>query len=512
MSLAYKLWKIGNVLLEENIKEVIKINPGAKEEPEYINLDFNIRHGKVISLELKRGAVSRNKMFFTKKMGSGKATFYLYPNIALRLNSKKSAEDKLFLLINTVKNSLVSYSSPENRKLAQIVADFFDNHADHEALRQLKEIRSGYHWFWLSVNGACFPEIMPEIWTNWYKCPVNQLKDSKQGYDIFTNKKTMVGYRPEFKIFSYDQYHDSLNYRVIENLSLSFESARSIKFAWDYILEKLVFFYKELEYIIIPNMLYDDPKAYREVLKRLITANETTKRKPDKLKFLRKEEKKLKKELDKLESEQKRKKKLEPEKERLITETDKKYKKMRARIDAMDTGFISEFKEQADHLGDLKNSVTLDFIFISINRTDLSFMVKGAIEDVIPSRLSKLVEVMRELKMEDNITLSAKNKDKVYLQDYFNRDELYFILNKSKKHNENRILQERLHLARLLLTDETITWDDLLSRFEFNREYDYEHKKRVRDGIKEWIDFPRSYTRNENMVMEFFRKIKKLKE
>ncbi len=513
MSLSYKLWKIGKVLSEEDIKAVIKLDPSTEEEPGYINLDFNIRDYRIISLELKKEAVSRDRMFFTKKMGgSGTGIYYLYPNLELKLKAKERAKDKLAQLVNTIKNSVMPYSNDKNQKLAELITDFFDNNADYETLSRLKEIRNGYYWFWISVNGKTFPEIMPEVWANWYKSPVVPLKEASQGYDVFTNKETIVGYRPEFKIFSYDQYHDSLNYRIRENLPLSLESARNIKFAWSYILEKLVFFYKGLEYIIIPNMLYDDKEAYRKILKRLVRANKATKRKPGRLDVLRKEEKQLKKELSKLEREQKRKKSKDMEKEKLISHIDKKHRETMTQIYNEDTGFISEFKEQADYLEELKNSVTLDFIFTSINRTNLSFELKGAIEDVIPSRLSMVVDAMRKFGIEDNITLSSKKRDKIYLQDFFNRDELYFVLSKSQNQNKNRILQERLHLARLLLTDETITRDDILSRFEFNREYDYEHKKRIKDGVKDWIDFPQSYTHKEKRMMEFFCEIKKLKE
>ena len=191
---------------------------------------------------------------------------------------------------------------------------------------------------------------------------------------------------------------------------------------------------------------------------------------------------------------------------------DKEYKKTIAEIEVRDTGLITEFKEQIDHLGDLKNSVTLDFIFTAINRTNLSFEVKGAIEDIVPSRLARLVDDMKSIGIEDNITLHSRDRDKAYLQDYFNRDELYFVINKSQKQNKNRILQERLHLSRLMLTDETITMEDLLARFEFHRETDYAHKKRMNNGVKDWINFPENYTRPENKLLEFFRAIKKIKE
>ncbi|SDU36788.1 TM1802 family CRISPR-associated protein [Desulfobacula phenolica] len=517
MSLSYKLWKIGSILSEKDIKEVIKINPDANsnggEEQEYINLNFNIKESKVISLELNKNSISKDKMFFTKKMGgAGGGIYYLYPNLQLKLKEKESIKTKLPLLINTMKKSVLCFSQNRNQELSQAVVDFFDNNTTDDVIASLDKIIGGYFWFWISINGRTLPESMPEIWTSWFEKPVNKLKESGPGYDIFTNQETLVGYRPEFKIFSYDQYHDSLNYRVKENLPLSLESAGNIKLAWIYILEKLIFFYKGLEYIIIPNMISDDPKAYQKILDRLVRANNATKRKPGKLDALWKEEKKLKSALDRLKKKLGRKKTAETKQVGEIAGMNKEYKETIAQITTMDTGLITEFNEQADQLADLKNSVTLDFIFTTINRTNLSFEVKGAIEDVVPSRLAKLVDVMKSFGIEDNITLHSKNRDKIYLQDYFNRDELYFVINKSQKQNKNRILQERLHLARLLLTDEKITTEDLLTRFEFHRESDYAHKKRINNGIRDWINFPENYTRQENKVMKFFHAIKKIKE
>lgn len=516
MSLSYKLWKIGSVLSEKTIKEVIKLNPDASfndgEQPEYINLNFNIKDSLVVSLELRKKAISKDKMFFTKKSSAGTGTYYLYPNLELKLKENESIKTKLPHLINTMKKSVLCFSEGQNQEFSQVIIDFFDNRTDDEVIASLNEIKGGFFWFWISVNGQSLPEIMPEIWTNWYKIPANKLKESGVGYDIFTNQETLVGYRPEFKIFSYDQYHESLNYRVKENLPLSLESAGNIKLAWIYILEKLAFFYKGMEYIIIPNMISDDEKAFQEVLSRLVRANNATKRKSGNFAFLRKEEKKLKQALDRYEKKKRSKKATGTAQNGDISEIKKIYKKTVAEIEASDTGLITEFKEQTDHLGDLKNSVTLDFIFTAINRTNLSFEVKGAIEDVVPSRLARLVDDMKSIGIENNITLYSRDMDKAYLQDYFNRDELYFVVNKSQKHNKNRILQERLHLARLLLTDETITMEDLLARFEFHRESDYAHKKRMNNGVKDWINFSEKYTHPENKIIEFFQAIKKIKE
>jgi CRISPR-associated protein Csh1 len=452
-------------------------------------------------------------MFFTKKMGgSGGGIYYLYPNLQLKLKENESIKTKLPLLVNTMEKSVINFSQNGNQEISQAIIDFFDQHSDDEVLASLDEIKGGYFWLWISVNGQSLPEIMPEVWQNWYETPVNKLKESSVGYDIFTNQEALVGYRPEFKIFSYDQYHESLNYRVKENLPLSLESAKNIKLAWVYILAKLAFFYKGLEYIIIPNMIIDDKKAFQKVLNRLVRANKATKRKAGNLAFLRKEEKKLKQALDRYEKKKHGKKATGTDKKGDIPEIKKEYKKTVAEIGVLDTGLITEFKEQTDHLDDLKNSVTLDFIFTKIDKKSLSFEVKGAIEDVVPSRLAQLVDEMKSIGIEDNITLHSRDRDKIYLQDYFNRDELYLVINKSQKQNKNRILQERLHLSRLLLTEETITIEDLLGRFEFHRESDYAHKKRMNNGIMDWINYPEKYTHQENKLMGFFHAIKKIKE
>jgi len=174
---------------------------------------------------------------------------------------------------------------------------------------------------------------------------------------------------------------------------------------------------------------------------------------------------------------------------------------------------IKEFNENISILGDLKNSITLDFIFTKINRTDKSFELKGSIEDIVPSRLSNLVKVMNDYRIDDNIKLKNKKKEIIYLKDYFFRDYLYFYLSHSLKGHENSIFKEQIYLAKLLLTDEKIKMDDLLKRFEFNREFDYEHKKRVnKEGVKEWIEFSNNFVSKENEIFNFFKKLNKIQE
>ena len=517
MSLAYKLWKIGKALKKEDIKNVIQTNPDTLvkpgDEPEYVNLNFKIDTSGDVKLEIKRASISKKTMFFTKTIGGrGTGYYYLYPNLVLPLSTGQSLGSKLFLLVNTMKNSVLEFCGEDNSAMAQTVVDYFETRKDDPAIVSLDEIKGGVFWFWISINGQTLPELMPEVWDNWFARPAIRLKEAGPGYDIFSGKKTTVGYRPEFKIFSYDQYHDSLNYRVKENLPLSLESAGKIKLAWIYILEKLVFYYKGLEYIIIPNLLMDDDESLRKILTRLAKANAVTKGKPEKLQALKKEEKKILKNLEGLRKRIKNKKESTTEIEKEVQKQEQAYADKVNTIGQEDTGHITEFKNQTDALEDLKHAVTLDFIFTSIDRKNLSFEVKGSIEDIAPSRLSNVVDTMREKKINENIGFKSKARDETYLQDFFNRDELYFVTTSTQTHNGNRILQERLHLSRLLLTDTTISLENLMKRFEFNREYDYAHKKRINNGVRDWINYSSTYVKQEETILSFFQTLNKIKE
>jgi len=176
---------------------------------------------------------------------------------------------------------------------------------------------------------------------------------------------------------------------------------------------------------------------------------------------------------------------------------------------------IREFDEQLNEVGDIKNSITVDYIFTSINRTNLSFEIKGSIEDVIPSQVRNVVTEMAEPGhiISDLVKLGKRDRNETLLQNFFNREELFFVLNRSQKNNANKILQERLYLARLLLTNTKIKIDQLLQRFETNRLLGYDKKKRLtKDGIYEWIEFSKSFTTNEDNIYSFLKRVGKIKE
>ncbi len=558
MSLVYKLWKIGSVLTEDEIKKSIKVDPdfGDGEEPVYINIDFTFENNTVSKVSLNKDAILKNKLFFSKKIGgSGTGIYYLYPEIAIKNDTPISLEIKkkkvkisnsLLLLVNTIKKSIAKSVNHENYKMIQSLMKEIEiirfqteyaiteiilyseqnksNNILENHMRQLIEKKDKVNWnnnlfdilktiatfpkanylVLFSINGETFYELMPEVWENYYKNPF-PLTDTKKGFDIFTNQEKEIGFKTDFKVFSYDQYHTSLEHRIDDNLPLSKESARNIKFGWIFILDNLVFYYKGLEYVIIPNMISDNKEMLKTVLNRFVKANNKTSNKMTILEKLRKEESGLIKEIEKL------RKKNEDVSE-IKTELNQKQNE----IKQTDLGIISEFNEQAKSIEEFTNAVTLDYLFIAINRTNLSFEIKGTIEDVIPSRMSKIVNEMRENKIDDLVKLGVKDRNKTWLQEYFNRNELYFALNKSSKENSNKIFEERLYLAKLLLSDLKIKHSSLLKRFEFNRLYGYNHKKRLKKdsegNIQEWIRYSESFVEDENKIIQFLTSLEKIQE
>ncbi len=572
MSLAYKLWKIGSVLSEDDIKSSIKEIPTFKNGAEsvYLNIDFQFNDDEITSLVLNKDGISNDKLFFTRKIGGTSNAFYLYPNISV-LDDKPI--EKLTLLYNSLEYCTKKFCKEKTRRQIDIILEEIRGIREHskyvicefeigeteeelsileieknkfnedekkikelsqktkklnqkkkilqknldkinskkgknnwnerllELLNKIIKLEKDNYIIWLSINGKTFFEEMPEVWNNWYLNPV-EFDKLNDGYDVFTNEKTQVGYKTDVKVFSYDQYHDKLKYRVNENLPLSLESARNIKFAWMYILDNLVFYYKGLEYIIIPNLLSDDDKIYKLIIERFVQAKKKTDGKRTILKELNKEEKKLKTKIEQLKK-----------KKEVTIQEEKQYQKISTEIASIDLGVIQEFNEQILTIEEHINSVTLDYLFTSINRTNLSFEIKGTIEDVIPSQMSNVVKEMHNNKINDLFILSSKNHDETYLQDFFNRQELYFAVNGGTQNNKNSIFTERLYLAKLLLSDIKIKYDDLLKRFEFNRLHDYGHKKRLtKKGFLEWIEYPDSFIKKENTIINFLKTLNKIQE
>ncbi|MDY6822295.1 MAG: TM1802 family CRISPR-associated protein [Thermodesulfobacteriota bacterium] len=563
MSLAYKLWKIGNVLTEEDIWDAM-MDHGIQaddDDIQYVNIDLTVTDKRVTAISLNRQSISGSRLFLTKKIGGTSNSYYLYPNLNLQ---KSFVKEKVGLLVNTLKYGMMQFTNDQNKNILELVlselediknyieraevekqiADFSkrrdlqgeealsdkDLEKTNKGIEKLEKklselLKDQEHWnqsllnvcteivklpksdylVWLSLNGKTFYELMPEIKDSWYNKPVIA-ENLKNGFDAFTNCETDIGYRPEVKVFSYDQYHDSMNHRLIDNLPLSLESARAIKFAWMYLVHNLVFYFHALEYVLIPNVLTDDPDVYRTVLNRFQRANKKSSEKHALLKEHSAQEKKLDKEIDKI-----ARKKSGKNKEKL-DELTKQRQELQQHIDGLDTGLIGELDEQIEEVGDLKHSMTIDYLFTKINRTNLSFEIKGVIEDLIPSRIRTVRLEMMEHRINDRVKLGRRNPDEVLLQDYFHRKELLCVINRSQQNNANIILQEKLYLARLLLTDMTIDLDALMARFEENRLYGYNMKKRLnKQGVYQWIENPRQFVRDDDAIFNFLKRLEKIK-
>ena len=570
MSLAYKLWKIGNVLTEEDVWNAMmnRVDHSEDDDYQYLNIDIETSGDKVIDISLNKNAISHGKLFITKKIGGTSNSYYLYPNLKIQNSPIKKKQVKP--LVNTLKYGMQNVATDHNCKIVKVslyvlehlekymdraeaeltLSDllkrqtqllekeqsFDDRPCDKEFSKLKKEIikaeknvsdakkefnewnpsllnvcsvlvslpKSNY-LLWLSLNGKTFYELMPEIKDNWFKCPVIA-GDLRKGYDAFTNLETDVGYKPEVKVFSYDNYHDSMSCRLSDNLPLSLESARAIKFAWMYLVHNLVFYFSGLEYVLIPNVLSDDPDLYRAVLKRFQRANENSNKKRTTLQQYSAQEKRLEKDISKI-----AKGKSEQNKNKL-QELTRQRQELQQMVDQTDTGFIRQLDEQIEEVGDLRDSITIDYLFAKIDRTSLSFEIKGSIEDIIPSRIRTVVKRMRDHHINDQVKLGRRNPDETLLQDYFHKKELLHIVNRSTKKNVNTILQEKLYVARLLLTDIKIDLDSLLARFEENRCYGYDMKKRLtKDGVYQWIEFPQRFVYHDDTIFNFLKRLDKIK-
>ena len=72
---------------------------------------------------------------------------------------------------------------------------------------------------------------------------------------------------------------------------------------------------------------------------------------------------------------------------------------------------------------------------------------------------------------------------------------------------DNKIMQEKIFLAKLLLGYAKVKYIELLKRFEHFREFDAKNKKKIKDGVKDWIAFPENIVKNENKILGFLQEI-----
>jgi len=224
---------------------------------------------------------------------------------------------------------------------------------------------------------------------------------------------------------------------------MSNDTAKAIKKGWMFAINNLKFYYKGLEYIIIPSMANFDA----EIFKGLIS-------------------------------------------------------------------FLKNAKNQIESYDQI-NSFTLDILFAEVDQTNLSVKIFSTLEDVLPSRIAKVVKLMQKCHITDSSKQIQDTDDDIkftYLKDYFGVLEKYAAATKVKG-LDNKIMQEKIFLAKLLLGYEKIKHIELLKQFEFYREFkiDFKNKKitkRVDDnGIKDWMAHPNQFVENENKILGFLQEI-----
>jgi CRISPR-associated protein Csh1 len=188
-----------------------------------------------------------------------------------------------------------------------------------------------------------------------------------------------------------------------------------------------MFYFDGMSFSIVPSYVKENEEEFKEILSKLKLANEQSKQKRNSLKNIANEEALIKKELDKLEKRKKKdKQKIEETKDRLKTK-----QKSKKKFNIAD-GLLTNFKEDIQDL-EFYQGLTVDFIFMEFNKNEVK--IYGSIEEVLPSRVSKLVEKMKEYNIKDTLLIGNKDYTQTYLHDFFHRDELYFYMMNKRKND-----------------------------------------------------------------------------
>lgn len=97
MGLAHKLYKIGNLLSDDDVKAMIKSFNFKDSDHITLAIDFKIENGRLLSTpRLSRTSLDTIKTFFTKKIGGTSNSYYLYPNYEYQNEKDLYKKSKLF--------------------------------------------------------------------------------------------------------------------------------------------------------------------------------------------------------------------------------------------------------------------------------------------------------------------------------------------------------------------------------------------------------------------------------
>lgn len=463
MGLVHKLYNVGSLLSDDSVIAMIKSSNFKDSDYKTLVVDFKIENGKLIGPpKISPSSIDNIKTFFTKKIGGTSNSYYLYPNFEYQ--GEKDLYKKFKAISHTLQNSAMIYANDDNKHIAALIFEYIKNYENDEL--ELKNFKQDDYFLVLLVNSKSFFELMPEILQNYLDEFVRpHIKNNKNEpllkelADVVTKEKIACGYNPDIKFFTMDNYDDSYGIQQINKLPMSLESAKAIKKGWMFAINNLKFYYKGLEYIIIPSMANFDAEIFKGLISFLKNA-----------------------------------KNMQEESER-------------------EESFMRRLRKQIENYDQI-NSFTLDILFAEVDQTNLSVKIFSTLEDVLPSRIAKVVKLMQEQHITDSSKLIQDNENVkfTYLKDYFGVLEKYAAATKVKG-LDNKIMQEKIFLAKLLLGYEKIKRIELLKQFEFYREFkiDFKNKKitkRIDDnGIKDWMAHPNQFVENENKILEFLQEI-----
>lgn len=464
MGLAHKLHVIGNLVSDDDTIAMIKNSNFKDSEHIVLTIDFKIENLKLVDKpKISRASLDNIKTLFTKKIGGTSNSYYLYPNFEYQ--NEKDLYKKFKAISHTLQNSAMIYANDDNKRVATLIFEYIKNYENDEL--ELKNFKQDDYFLVLLINGKSFFELMPEVLDNYINMPVLMHKKDEKIYfkprkaiDIISAKDEFCGYNPDIKFFTYDNYDKDLKVQIVNKLPMSLESAKAIKKGWMFAINNLKFYYKGLEYIIIPSMANFDAEIFKGLISFLKNA-----------------------------------KNMQEESER-------------------EESFMRRLRKQIENYDQI-NSFTLDILFAEVDQTNLSVKIFSTLEDVLPSRIAKVVKLMQKRHITESSKQIQDTDDDikfVYLKDYFGVLEKYAAATKVKG-LDNKIMQEKIFLAKLLLGYEKIKRIELLKQFEFYREFkiDFKNKKitkRIDDnGIKDWMAHPNQFVENENKILEFLQEI-----
>jgi len=465
MSLSQRLYDIGMHVTEQDIKTILQTDINQIDnlgDYQTIIIDFTFTGATCTAKRLK-GSISDTVHMITKKIGGTSNSYYLYPN--LELQKESDVVKKFKSLAHTISNSLFLYSDSRFHIHLAAIQNYLETYSDD--ILELSSFEKGNYFLILTLEGKSFVELMPEVWKNYYDDfvqphVVKKVKgiatpQLREDIDAISGEYALCGYNPDVKFFTKDNYHDAFKGQLIDALPLSKESAKTIKRGWMYALSRLKFFHKGLEYMILPSMAHYDPIVYKQLLNDLNSSKD------------------------------------------------------RATIAAKETYFIRRLQKQIESFSSV-DGIALDILFTEVNLTNLSVKIFATLEDVLPSRIRTLLEIMQAQHVSENIKHGDNEKGFIYLRDYFSREELFAIATNNMSVMKNRITSEKIRLAKILLGYERVDLLALKKAFEFHREFDFSHKKRIDDhGIKEWLNYPKSYVEQEERIVKFLQSIQALK-